>query len=324
MRILNSPPTILFSLLLLCSGGAPAGVAPAPALLSYVGTLSDPQGAPVVDDTYELRFALYTKASGGEPLWSEPWDATTTPVHTNGGAFSVLLGSYTAIPEAVFQAQPVTYLGVTVGADAELLPRQRFLIAAYAMRSGDGVPSGVILLWSGAVAAVPPGWALCDGVKRTRADGFVVTPPDLRDRFVVGAGPAYAVNAVGGVASQNLSHTHSITPESLITSRVDDHQHSVDLGTDGSLGESGRVALDDKGGVVVGGHSHNVSGATGWQGGHDHRVGVYSHGGVTGRAGASALDNVSAHSHGGATGSAGASALDNRPPYFALAYIMKL
>jgi len=146
MRILNSPPTIIFSLLLLCSGGAPAGAPPAPALLSYVGTLTDPQGAPVADGTYEVLFALYPKANGGEALWSETWNATTTPVHTSGsGAFSVVLGSYSALPEALIQAQPVTYLGVTVGADAELRPRQRFPIAAYAMRSGDGIPSGVIL-----------------------------------------------------------------------------------------------------------------------------------------------------------------------------------
>lgn len=58
------------------------------------------------------------------------------------------------------------------------------------------IPRGVIVLWSGAVANVPQGWGLCDGTNST---------PDLRDRFVVGAGNSYAVGAVGGSATQ--SHT---------------------------------------------------------------------------------------------------------------------
>jgi hypothetical protein len=41
------------------------------------------------------------------------------------------------------------------------------------------LPRGLIALWSGRIAQVPSGWALCDGRNGT---------PDLRDRFVVGAG----------------------------------------------------------------------------------------------------------------------------------------
>ncbi len=42
-----------------------------------------------------------------------------------------------------------------------------------------GVPSGVIVMWSGAIGSIPSGWALCDGANGT---------PDLRTRFVLGAG----------------------------------------------------------------------------------------------------------------------------------------
>ena len=46
---------------------------------------------------------------------------------------------------------------------------------------GDGaVPKGVIVMWSGKVDDIPAGWALCDGKK----DGI----PDLRSRFIIGAG----------------------------------------------------------------------------------------------------------------------------------------
>jgi hypothetical protein len=65
------------------------------------------------------------------------------------------------------------------------------------------IPTGGIILWSGSVGAIPTGWVLCNGSNGT---------PDLRSRFVVGAGSAYNVAATGGSAnSVVVSHTHSIT-----------------------------------------------------------------------------------------------------------------
>lgn len=52
------------------------------------------------------------------------------------------------------------------------------------------VPSGVIAMWSGAVNVIPKGWILCNGQNNT---------PDLRNRFIVGAGEEYNVGDVGGV-----------------------------------------------------------------------------------------------------------------------------
>lgn len=68
-------------------------------------------------------------------------------------------------------------------------------------------PVGVIVLWSGAANTIPAGWALCNGQNGT---------PDLRDRFVIGAGLAYTVGATGGeetvtlTAKQIPEHTHSL------------------------------------------------------------------------------------------------------------------
>jgi microcystin-dependent protein len=59
------------------------------------------------------------------------------------------------------------------------------------------------MLWSGSSASIPSGWLLCDGSSST---------PDLRNRFVVGAGSTYAVNATGGSADAIVvSHTHTAT-----------------------------------------------------------------------------------------------------------------
>jgi hypothetical protein len=50
------------------------------------------------------------------------------------------------------------------------------------------VPSGGVILWHGASNAVPKGWAICDGTNGT---------PDLRDRFVIGAGGKYGRRGIG-------------------------------------------------------------------------------------------------------------------------------
>lgn len=71
------------------------------------------------------------------------------------------------------------------------------------------VPSGIILIWSGAILDIPVGWVLCDGNNGT---------PNLMDRFVAGAGDSYAVDASGG----SLTHNHTFT--------TDGHLHNVQAG----------------------------------------------------------------------------------------------
>lgn len=41
---------------------------------------------------------------------------------------------------------------------------------------------GIIVLWSGAINDIPAGWGLCDGSGER---------PDLRDKFIIGAGSTY-------------------------------------------------------------------------------------------------------------------------------------
>ena len=63
------------------------------------------------------------------------------------------------------------------------------IIAALSGGGGSGVPNRAIIMWSGTVATIPNGFSLCDGSNGT---------PDLRNRFVIGAGSTYAVGATGG------------------------------------------------------------------------------------------------------------------------------
>jgi hypothetical protein len=78
---------------------------------------------------------------------------------------------------------------------------------------GNAFVAGMIMLWSGSSATIPSGWLLCDGSNST---------PDLRNRFVVGAGSTYAVNATGGSADAIVvSHTHTLTDPG--------HNHTVPI-----------------------------------------------------------------------------------------------
>jgi hypothetical protein len=64
--------------------------------------------------------------------------------------------------------------------------------SAWASQAITTFSTGMILLWSGSIATIPSGWQICDGTNGT---------PDLRDRFIVGAGSTYAVAATGGSAN---------------------------------------------------------------------------------------------------------------------------
>lgn len=266
------------------SAALPCGAATVPQLVSYEGTLTNAAGQPVADGAYGIVFSIYATATGGTALWTETWSAANAVAVTNGG-FSVLLGSRTAIPAQFFQANPTTYLGIRVGADAEMLPRQRISSAAYALASGDSVPRGGIIMWSGSVATIPAGWALCDGVQRTALDGTLVTPPDLRDRFVVGASASggYAVGSAGGSATHTLTlaelplHSHAVTDPG--------HTHYVGM----LSGTSGSTRFHD-----AGPDSDNP------------------------RTSGSSLTGLSIQNAGGGA------AHNNLPPFYALAYIMKL
>lgn len=78
--------------------------------------------------------------------------------------------------------------------------------------------AGMIMLWSGSSASIPSGWVLCDGTNST---------PDLRNRFVVGAGSTYSVGATGGSANAVVvSHTHTAT--SVVTDPGHSHQYIRD------------------------------------------------------------------------------------------------
>jgi hypothetical protein len=123
--------------------------AQAPNLLNYQGVLKNSGGTPQTG-TFSLMFRLYDAASGGTLLWTE----TQPSVSVTNGLFSVLLGSVTALSPSNFSGSN-RWLGVTVGADPEMMPRQQIASVAYALAT----PTPVMGSWdAGANEAGAGNW----------------------------------------------------------------------------------------------------------------------------------------------------------------------
>lgn len=86
---------------------------------------------------------------------------------------------------------------IRVYKDSEALPRSSLKLMRYSVSTeASSVPQGSIIPWYGDKSNIPDGFALCDGQNGT---------PDLRNRFLVGAGDAYKLAAVGGESTHVLS-----------------------------------------------------------------------------------------------------------------------
>lgn len=117
-------------------------IAQAPELVNYQGRLMDSSGIPVADATYSMKFRIYDAetgdnllpcgASGANCLWEE-----TQTVATRKGIFNVLLGSVNPLNAPVFSSSN-RWLGVTVGTDSEMIPRQRIASSPYALQGAGG------------------------------------------------------------------------------------------------------------------------------------------------------------------------------------------
>lgn len=99
--------------------------------INFQGKLTNTDGTNVTDGTYSIVFSIYTVSTGGTAVWTE----TQSSVTVASGVFQVSLGSVTALPGSVNFATSSLYLGVKVGADAEMLPRIQFTAAPYAFNA---------------------------------------------------------------------------------------------------------------------------------------------------------------------------------------------
>ena len=168
--------------------------------------------------------------------------------------------------------------------------------------------SGFIVMWSGSVNDIPPGYHLCDGQNGT---------PDLRNRFIVGAGDraddyspdqtdkgGEGADSITLGSSQLPSHSHSFSG-----SQSHDHGYAFAQGSNGGIGNNfGSSGISNR--TQVGGRLAELE-QSGGNDGQDLR-------GFTADTGD---ETVTISGTSGSTGSG--AAIENRPPYYALCYIMK-
>ncbi|MFH1379785.1 MAG: hypothetical protein ABII23_05860 [bacterium] len=198
----------------------------------------------------------------------------------------------------------------------------------------SAIPSGVIVMWSGSVLSIPDGWALCDG--RYHPDypnDEDRRLPNLTNKFIVAAddGDMYHVRDNGEGGGVNISsHTHSLASVEIgsggiadhVIEGVGNHYHLTSFvchgagfywvqdlentyGSETVASVSGAVSFTSNAEVdlhslaktsEIGSHTHTITEATKSHS-HNHPV-------------SGSLDERGGH--------------DNRPPYYALAFIMKL
>jgi hypothetical protein len=107
-------------------------LAAVPQLINFQGILRDGGGNPVANGSYSVQFTIYDAASGGTNLWTETQSVTTV-----NGLFTVLLGSGPIPLNYSIFNDSTRWLGVKVGADPEMTPRQRISSVGYSHNSSE-------------------------------------------------------------------------------------------------------------------------------------------------------------------------------------------
>ncbi len=110
---------------------AQGGGADIPNTIGYQGYLTDSGGVPI-QTPVDMTFALYPVVIGGSPVWAE----VHLGIQPNQGLFSVELGG-SGSPVYTSDLDGERWLGVTVGGDEEMVPRQKYSSVAYSLLADE-------------------------------------------------------------------------------------------------------------------------------------------------------------------------------------------
>jgi len=209
-----SPQRFIRSLcaLLLCL--AAATQAQVPRTLNYQGYLTTPTGAAVDNPSLSITVKLYLAASGGTAVFSE-----TQTVAVSNGVFNMLIGAIAPLGLAFDRPY---HLGITVGTDAEMSPRQPLTAAPYAMRAalsdsvGNSAAGNVITVVDNAAGA---GY---DNSITIGADGFPVISYHQAPAGVLRVAKCINTACTGSSIITTIDSTGAVGRGSSITIGADD------------------------------------------------------------------------------------------------------
>jgi hypothetical protein len=271
--------SVLFALLVL--GLSFMAAAAVPQILHYQGFLTDASGNAVdCPDSiacpgmqYSITFRLYDSADGDTPLWQENFIA----VPIRNGTFDVLLGSTNPIDGTVFELD-TAYLGLSINDTDELMPRQRLVSAAYAIRAGIaenattlGGKSATDFVASDDIAGLcitDEELATLLAEKNYCTECYSDTSVDvyLTDNGYM-PGPGYTdgqvqnyLDAQGYVSGPHTTDTDTQLTADQVLQMVGDGgyvsgPHTTDTDTDTQLSTEQVLQMVDDGGYVSGGHT---------------------------------------------------------------------
>jgi microcystin-dependent protein len=177
--------------------------------------------------------------------------------------------------------------------------------------TGNGVPCGVIAMWSGNINNIPTGWLLCDGSQNT---------PNLSGKFIAGYKSGDGEYSVGHTDGENRVTLTSQESGTQV------HSHEVDQGYTGTSSYSNSTAGAD------GSHTHNVEitayrSQEGEQGNAIRRTVNQQQNDANTfdftTEGAAHKHRIPAHDTQQHKGASASSSHENRPAYYVLAFIIK-
>lgn len=265
-------------------------------------------------DTSTANYALTKPEINGSPnTWGNKLNANMDVIDTNMKRIDNLATD--AVLRAGSGVDPDKYIRAVLRYQSTVTPSNDLDLANVLLLKTwltNISPIGSVIMWGGSVASIPLNWSLCDG---TIQNGIQTV--DLRDRFVVGAGFGYAPGNIGGATAHNHgglvgytaitpdqmpSHTHGVNdpghahgvfdPGHAHTQRIRNIQSNYGGGPSVSAGTGVENTTTDASGTGVGVYASGT--------------GIYL----------SYTGGSAGHTHSVATS-------DHRPPFYALAFIMR-
>jgi microcystin-dependent protein len=157
-----------------------------------------------------------------------------------------------------------------------------------AVGGGGSIPTGIIVMWSGLLSAIPSGWLLCDGTSGT---------PDLRDRFVKGTAAGVDPGATGGAATHSHAYTEIVQHTHAVNVTDNGHTHLTQRYPTATGGSSGFTIDTSMSGTLADNTLPTKSATTG----------------IT----------ATTSNPGGSVASGTTATASSEPDFYAIAYIMK-